>query len=59
MKIEPFTKTNYPSGYSRNDCLEQLKGAEAQLAFAKEQVKAITKEVATLRKELKQGGRIS
>jgi hypothetical protein len=55
--IQPFTKDNYPKGYSRQDCLEQIRVTESRLTDTKRSIASITAELKELRKELKQGGR--
>ena len=54
--IVPFTKENYPKGYSRKDCQEALAITEAQIDGAKAFIKRLEREAKTLRRELKQGG---
>lgn len=54
--ITKFTKEHYPQGYSRQDCLSQLRLTEVQLAAAQEAAKNLAKEIKTLKQQLKQGG---
>jgi hypothetical protein len=56
MKIIPFTKENYPHGYSRKDARERLARLQAQQDVAKELLKRIGREIKDVSKELKQGG---
>jgi hypothetical protein len=56
--ITPFTKTDYPIGYSRKDCDEQLQTVTNQILSTKDTLKRLVKEQSTLRKELKDGGRM-
>jgi len=57
MMFVRFTKERYPNGYSRQDCEEQLQRAIAQHESLKRQVKENDDEIASLQRQLKQGGR--
>jgi hypothetical protein len=55
--ITKFTTTQYPNGYSRKVCQDQLRLAEAQLKEAHNAVRELAAEIKKLQKKLKQGGR--
>ena len=56
-KIAPFTKENYPKGYSRSDVERELAMLERQRVELNERFKSITRDSKRLQDELKRGGR--
>ena len=56
MKLTPFTKENYPHGYSRKDCEQQLQSVESSIHEAKQHLKSLAKEQKTLKQQLRKGG---
>ena len=56
MKLIPFTKTDYPHGYSRKDCEQQLQSVESSITEAKRNLKALNEEAKTLKQQLRKGG---
>ena len=52
----PFTKTDYPNGFSRKDCQSQLLAVMDRIQSLRKQLKAATVEAKQFQKQLKDGG---
>jgi hypothetical protein len=55
-KFTPFTSTDYPKGYSRNDAIAQLTTVVIQIANTKTLLKKLEKEEKQLHRDIKRGG---
>ena len=58
VKIVPFTETDFPNGFSRNDAQRELAELERQREEINGRLKHIVATIKRLHKELEQGGRI-